>query len=119
MYYYIVFLSRAYASGCVDATSKLRIFAKRGNDFRQMGKSVETTSEMCYTINTKQPGDGHEKCKKRIIEEYADTLKTLAARLDTSKTPVPSFMMAVTGTGNYAYRRKGGIFVVPITTMKN
>lgn len=54
-----------------------------------------------------------------LIEEGAATLKTLAAKLDTSKMPSPSFLMVVTGMGNYAYRRKDGVLVVPITALKN
>ena len=33
--------------------------------------------------------------------------------------PSPSFLMVVTGMGNYAYRRKDGVLVVPITALKN
>lgn len=31
----------------------------------------------------------------------------------------PSFMMVLTGTGNYAYRRKDGVYVVPIGCLKD
>lgn len=54
-----------------------------------------------------------------LIDEGAKTLKNLAAKLDTSKMPSPSFLMVVTGVGDYAYRRKDGILVVPITALKN
>ncbi len=31
----------------------------------------------------------------------------------------PSFMMVLTGTGDFAYRRKDGVFVVPIGCLKD
>lgn len=31
----------------------------------------------------------------------------------------PSFLMDLTGTGNFAYRREDGVYVVPIGRLKN
>lgn len=52
------------------------------------------------------------------IAEGAETLMELAGKIDTTKMPKPSFLMVLTATGNYAYRRKDGIFVVPIGCLK-
>lgn len=30
----------------------------------------------------------------------------------------PSFMMVITGVGEYAYRRNDGVYVVPISALK-
>lgn len=54
-----------------------------------------------------------------LIAEGAKNLHLLAKKIDTSKMPEPSFMMIVTGTGKYAYRRDDGILVVPIGCLKN
>lgn len=54
-----------------------------------------------------------------LIEAGAKTLKTLAAKLDTDKMKTPSFMMVLTGTGQYAYMRSDGIAVVPIGCLKD
>lgn len=54
-----------------------------------------------------------------LIESGAKTLKTLAAKLDTDKMKAPSFMMILTGTGQYAYMRQDGIAVVPIGCLKD
>lgn len=54
-----------------------------------------------------------------LIEAGAKTLKTLAAKLDTDKMKAPSFMMVLTGTGQYAYMRPDGIAVVPIGCLKD
>lgn len=49
-----------------------------------------------------------------LIEDGAKTLKTLSAKIDTSKMPAPAFMMVLTGIGEFALRRHDGVFVVPI-----
>ena len=54
-----------------------------------------------------------------LIEEGVATLKKLNGKLDTSKMKKPSFLMILTGIGNYAYRRPDGIYVVPIGCLKD
>lgn len=54
-----------------------------------------------------------------LIEEGARNLKAMEAKIDTDKMNIPSFLMVLTGVGNYAYRRKDGVFVVPIGSLKN
>lgn len=54
-----------------------------------------------------------------LIEEGARNLKAMEAKIDTDKMNTPSFLMVLTGVGNYAYRRKDGVFVVPISSLKN
>lgn len=54
-----------------------------------------------------------------LIEEGAKSLKALADKIDLTKMPKPSFMMVLTGVGQYAYRRPNdGIIVVPIAALK-
>lgn len=55
----------------------------------------------------------------KLIEEGATTLKALADKIDTTRMKDPSFLMVLTGVGDYAYRRKDGVYVVPVTTLKN
>lgn len=54
-----------------------------------------------------------------LIEEGATNLKSLTAKIDTTKMKDPSFLMVLTGAGAYAYRRKDGIYVVPIGCLRN
>lgn len=54
-----------------------------------------------------------------LIEEGAKNLITLSKKIDTTKMKDPSFMMILTGVGPYAYRRKDGIYIVPIGCLKN
>ena len=55
---------------------------------------------------------------QRLIDEGAKTLHALSGKIDTGKMMPPSFMMVLTGTGAYAYKRKDGIWVVPIGCLK-
>ncbi|MDO4953289.1 MAG: DUF4143 domain-containing protein [Synergistaceae bacterium] len=55
----------------------------------------------------------------KLIEEGAAVLNKLEQNIDTSKMKAPSFKMLLTGIGDYAYRRKDGIFVVPVCCLKN
>lgn len=52
------------------------------------------------------------------IEEGAKTLKKLAENIDTTKMKNPSFLMVITAIGQFAYRRKDGVIVVPICCLR-
>lgn len=52
------------------------------------------------------------------IEQAATNLQTLANTIDTEKMAAPSFMMVLTAIGPYAYRRKDGVYVVPLACLK-
>lgn len=54
-----------------------------------------------------------------LIEEGATNLKTLREKIDTGKMKEPAFLMVLTGTGDYAYRRDDGVYVVPIGCLKD
>ena len=49
-----------------------------------------------------------------LIEEGAESLKALRDKIDPEKMKAPSFLMVLTGLGDYAYRREDGVYVVPI-----
>ena len=55
----------------------------------------------------------------KLIEEGAKSLKTMERKINTDKMNSPSFLMILTGIGDYAYKRKDGILVVPIGSLKN
>lgn len=55
-----------------------------------------------------------------LVDEGVANLKTLADKLDTTKMKKPSFLMVLTGVGDYAYKRPGdGVLVVPIGCLKD
>ena len=53
-----------------------------------------------------------------LIEEGVKTLTDLSKKIDTTKMPNPSFLMVLTGIGDYAYRRADGVYVVPIGCLR-
>lgn len=55
----------------------------------------------------------------KLIDEGVRTLQALAGKIDTGKMKAPSFLMVLTGVGDYAYRRHDGVYIVPIATLKN
>ena len=55
----------------------------------------------------------------KLIEEGSNSLKALSEKIDTDKMKTPSFLMVLTGTGDYAYRRPDGVYVVPIGCLKD
>lgn len=55
---------------------------------------------------------------EKWIEQGAKNLLSLSKIIDTEKMYEPSFMMVLTAVGDFAYRRKDGIYVVPITCLK-
>ena len=54
-----------------------------------------------------------------LIEEGASALKSFQNKIDTDKMKAPAFLMVLTATGQYAYRRKDGVYVVPIGCLKD
>lgn len=55
----------------------------------------------------------------KLIEEGVKNLKDLHSKIDTTKMKAPSFMAIVVGIGEYAYRREDGIYIIPISCLKN
>lgn len=55
----------------------------------------------------------------RLVEEGVGNLLELAGKINTEKMNAPSFMMVLVGVGDYAYRRKDGIYIVPIGCLKD
>jgi predicted AAA+ superfamily ATPase len=56
---------------------------------------------------------------EKLISEGASNLIALSNLIDTTKMHLPSFLMVLTGVGSYAYRRKDGVYVVPIGCLRN
>ncbi len=54
------------------------------------------------------------------IDDSAKTLAELSEKIDTDKMSHPSFLMVLTGNGDYAYRRQDdGVLVVPVGCIKD
>ena len=53
------------------------------------------------------------------INEGAACMIELANNIDTDRMSAPSFMAVIIGVGKYAYRRKDGVYVLPIGCLKD
>ncbi|MGI6136737.1 MAG: ATP-binding protein [Christensenellales bacterium] len=53
-----------------------------------------------------------------LIEEGANNLKVLASKIDTDKMQAPAFMLVLCANAPFAYRRKDGVYVAPVTCLK-
>lgn len=56
---------------------------------------------------------------EKLIADGVVTLKELSDKIDLTKMKKPSFLMVLTATGNYAFRRDDGVLVVPIGCLKD
>ncbi len=54
-----------------------------------------------------------------LIKEGTATLRTLESKIDTTKMKKPSFLMVLTAVGDYAYRNEEGVYIVPISCLKD
>ena len=55
----------------------------------------------------------------KLIEEAARNLNKLAQKIDTDKMNQPAFLMVITATGKFAYKREDGVLVVPAGCLKD
>ncbi len=99
----------------------LRIFADamngavyhyRDKDGQECDAVIHLRNGQYGLIEIKLGGD-------KLIEEGAASLKAMQNKIDTDKMRSPSFLMVLTGVGDYAYCRHDGVYVVPIGCLKN
>lgn len=53
----------------------------------------------------------------RLVEEGAASLRRLRDEIDVDRMAAPSFLMVLTGVGDFSYPREDGVLVVPIATL--
>ena len=53
------------------------------------------------------------------INEGVESLLKLTSKIDTEKMKKPAFLMVLCGVAPFAYKREDGVFVVPITCLKD
>lgn len=88
------------------------VYHYRDKDGQECDAVVHLRNGRYGLIEIKLGGD-------RLIEEGARSLKLMEAKIDTDKMNAPSFLMVLTGIGDYAYRRHDGVYVIPIGCLKN
>ena len=99
----------------------LRVFADalNGNVYHYRDKDGQECDAVIHLRNGKFGLIEIKLGGDKLIEEGVKTLKSMEAKIDVDKMNAPSFLMVLTGTGDYAYRRKDGVFVVPIGCLKD
>lgn len=99
----------------------LRVFADAidGNVYHYRDKSGLECDAVVHLRNGQYGLTEIKLGGESLINEASKTLTELAAKIDTNKMKSPSFLMILTATGNYAYRRKDGIFVVPLGCLRD
>lgn len=88
------------------------VYHYRDKDGQECDAVVHLRNGRYGLIEIKLGGD-------KLVEEGAESLKAMRAKIDTGKMKAPSFLMVLTGTGDYAYCRRDGVYVVPIGCLKN
>jgi predicted AAA+ superfamily ATPase len=97
----------------------MRVYAQRndGDVFHYRDKS-NLEADMIVQLRDGRWGAIEVKLGQKQIDEAADNLLKLKEKIDTDKMRKPSFLLILTG-GQFAFRRKDGVLVVPIGCLKN
>ena len=97
----------------------IRVYAQRadGDVFHYRDKSG-LEADMIVQLRDGRWGAIEVKLGQRQIEEAATNLLKLKEKIDTDTIREPSFLLIVTG-GQYAFRRKDGVLVVPAGCLKD
>jgi len=100
-------------------TRDIRIYAQAidGDVFHYREKSG-LESDLIVRLKDGRWAAIEVKLGNKQIEEAAQNLLALKAKIDEDKMGQASFLMVITG-GQYAYRRNDGVLVVPIGCLKN
>ena len=97
----------------------VRIYAQHndGEVFHYRDKSG-LEADMVVALRDGRWGAIEVKLGNKKIEEAAENLLKLKEKINTEKMREPSFLMVITG-GQYAFKRKDGVLIVPISCLKN
>ena len=99
----------------------LRVYAEflNGNVFHYRDKTGLECDAVIHLRNGKYGLVEIKLGGEKLIEEAVNTLNKFEKSIDIKKMNEPSFKMILVGVGDYAYKRKDGIYIVPITCLKN
>ena len=97
----------------------LRVYAQRNDgDLFHYRDKTGLEVDMIVQLRDGRWGAVEVKLGNRQIEEAASNLLKLKERIDADKMREPSFLLILTG-GQYAFRRKDGVLIVPVGCLKN
>lgn len=97
----------------------MRVYAQRndGEVFHYRDKTG-LEADMIVALRDGRWGAIEVKLGNKQIDEAAENLLKLKAKINTEKMHEPSFLMVITG-GQYAFKRDDGVLIVPIGCLKN
>jgi predicted AAA+ superfamily ATPase len=100
-------------------TRDIRVYAQAndGDVFHYRDKSG-LESDLIVRLRDGRWAAMEVKLGNKQIDEAAENLLELKDRIDDAKMGEASFLMVITG-GQYAYRRKDGVLVVPVGCLRN
>lgn len=100
-------------------TRDIRVYAQAndGDVFHYLDKSG-LESDLIIRLRDGRWAAVEVKLGQKQIEEAAEQLLALKEKIDSEKMGQASFLMILTG-GQYAFQRKDGIWVVPISCLKD
>ena len=90
----------------------LRIYADRDKTGLECDAVIHLRNGSYGLVEVKLGGD-------QSINEGAESLLKLTSKIDTEKMKKPAFLMVLCGVAPFAYKREDGVFVVPITCLKD
>ncbi len=100
-------------------TRDLRIYAQANDgEVYHFRNRSGLEADMIIALNDGRWAAIEAKLGNKQIEEAAEHLQKLANKIDEEKMGAPSFLMVLTG-GEYAYKRKDGVLVVPLGCLKD
>lgn len=100
-------------------TRDIRVYAQTndGDVFHYRDKS-DLESDLVVRLRDGRWAAVEVKLGNKQIDEAAKNLLALRGRINEDKMGQASFLMVITG-GQYAYRRKDGVLVVPVACLRN
>jgi uncharacterized protein len=100
-------------------TRDIRVYAQTndGDVFHYRDKSG-LESDLIVRLRDGRWAAIEVKLGKKQIDEAAENLLALKSRINEDKMGEASFLMVITG-GQYAYRRKDGVLVVPVACLRD
>lgn len=100
-------------------TRDMRVYAQANNgDVFHYRDKDELESDLIVRLRDGRWAAIEVKLGNKDIEAAAVHLTKLKEKINEEKMGEPSFLMVLTG-GQYAYRRKDGVLVVPIGCLKD
>ncbi|MBP3228602.1 MAG: ATP-binding protein [Bacteroidaceae bacterium] len=101
------------------AVRDMRVYAQQngGSVFHYRDKNG-LEADMIVRLRDGRWGAVEVKLGHSQIDEAAKHLQTLAAKVNEEREGKPAFLMVLTG-GQFAYRRKDGVLVVPIGCLRD